>query len=182
MSRSCLRTIWRLVRARMRPMTSRARLPSAAMLSSDARASAMSGGCAASQREHAPALVIIAPSGWLTSWAIDVVSSPSVVRRDTCASSARDVCSAWSCCRSLSSASLRSVMSRTSARLKQVVALTERAAADFDREHGPVAATMPGSNVIVSPPLARSASREMECSSSAASKSRGCMPISWSRA
>ena len=67
----------------MRAMTSRARLPSAAMLSSAARAAAISGGSAASQRAPAPALAIIPPSGWLTSWAIEVVSSPSVVSRDT---------------------------------------------------------------------------------------------------
>ena len=64
-------------------MTSRARLPSATMLSSAERASAIAGGSAASQRAHAPALATIAPRGWLTSWAIEVVSSPSVVRRDT---------------------------------------------------------------------------------------------------
>ena len=88
-------------------MTSRARLPSAAMFSSAARASAISGGSAASQRAPAAALAIIAPNGWLTSWTIEVVSSPSVFTRFACASSASNR-------RSLSrssSARLRSVMS-----------------------------------------------------------------------
>ena len=74
-----MRGTWRFVSARMRAMTSRARLPSAPMLSSAKRASAMSGGSAASQRAPAAALATIAPRGWLTSWAIEVVSSPSVV-------------------------------------------------------------------------------------------------------
>ena len=88
----------------MRAMTSRARSPSAAMLSRVARADTISGGSAASQRAPAPALAIIPASGWLTSWAIEVVSSPSVVSRDTCASSICALASA-SCAR------LSSVMS-----------------------------------------------------------------------
>ena len=54
-SSNSMRGTWRFVSARMRAMTSRARLPSAVMLSSAKRASAMSGGSAASQRAPAAA-------------------------------------------------------------------------------------------------------------------------------
>jgi hypothetical protein len=39
---------------------------------------------------QALALLTIAVSGWLTSWAIDAANSPRVVTRVTCASSAWD--------------------------------------------------------------------------------------------
>jgi hypothetical protein len=73
------------------------------------------GGLAASQRFAAAALATMAARGWFTSWAMEAVSSPIVITRDTRASSARAACSAWSFARTVSSASLRSLISRASA-------------------------------------------------------------------
>src|SRR5271166_2607656 len=78
-----------LASARTRRMTSAARLPSSIMRSTAPRTSSRSGTSRASQRRHAPPLATMAASGWLTSWAIEAVSSPKVVTRVTCASSAR---------------------------------------------------------------------------------------------
>jgi hypothetical protein len=52
------------------------------------RALAVSGGSAVSQRMHAAAFVTIVPSGWLTSRAIETVSSPSGPKRASLARSA----------------------------------------------------------------------------------------------
>src|SRR5882672_2952639 len=90
----------------MRWMTSPARCPSATMASNTSRTCSRSGSAAASQLRHALASATIAASGWLVSCAIDAASSPSVVTRLTCASSACVLCSA-------SSARLRSVMDVT---------------------------------------------------------------------
>src|SRR5262249_37204031 len=76
----------RLARARIRPMMSPARWPSATTRKTDCWARARF--CAASQRRQALALLTMAPSGWLISWAIEAVSSPNVVSRAIWASSA----------------------------------------------------------------------------------------------
>ena len=74
--------------ARTRRITSLARLPSSITHSAERRAPARLGVSWSSQRTQASALAMTAASGWFTSWAMDVVSSPSVVTRVTCASSA----------------------------------------------------------------------------------------------
>ena len=64
-------------------MTAPARWPSSTIPLSASRAFAVSGGVAASQRSAAAAFATIAPSGWLTSWAIEAASCPIVVTRVT---------------------------------------------------------------------------------------------------
>ena len=73
----------RFISARTRPTTAPARWPSSTTPLSASRALAVSGGVAASQRSAAAALATIAPSGWLTSWAIEAASCPIVVTRAT---------------------------------------------------------------------------------------------------
>src|SRR5262249_28530800 len=62
------------------------------------RTSARSSGSLASKRTQAWPLVTMAASGWLISWAMEVVSSPIVVRRATRARSAWAVRTASSAC------------------------------------------------------------------------------------
>lgn len=84
-----------LTSARIRLMTSPARLASLIMRSTDRRAVSRLGVSPASQRKQAFPLLTNPVSGWLTSWAIAAVSSPRVVRRATRASSARACCSSF---------------------------------------------------------------------------------------
>src|SRR6266851_3606999 len=115
--------------ARTRRITSLARLPSLMIHSAARRASSRSGLPRSSQRRQATAALTTAASGWFTSWAIEAVSSPSVVTRVTWASSACAL-------RSVSSACLRSVRSSTKAtpsswRSPNVVEQNRHAAAVF---------------------------------------------------
>jgi hypothetical protein len=64
-------------------MTALARVPAFMMRSSARWARCRFGGLAASQREQDEALVTMPSSGWLTSCAIDAVTSPRVVTRVT---------------------------------------------------------------------------------------------------
>jgi hypothetical protein len=77
------------IMARNRLMTSAARMPLLIMASTELRPLPRLGGSQASQRKQALPWVTNAVSGWLISWAIAAVSSPSVVTRATCARSAR---------------------------------------------------------------------------------------------
>ena len=70
---------------RTRRITSLARLPSPIIHSTERRAPSRSGVSRFSQRRQASALATIPASGWFTSWAMEAVSSPSVVTRITCA-------------------------------------------------------------------------------------------------
>ena len=76
------------------------------MLATAVRVSPRFGFSPARRRKHASPLVTIAASGWVTSWAIEAVSSPTVITRLTCASSA------WARCKP-SSERFRSLRSRT---------------------------------------------------------------------
>ena len=176
-----LRGSWRFVSARIRAMTSRARLPSATMLSSAARASAIAGGSAASQRAPAPALATIAPKGWPTSCAIEVVSSPSVVSRATRASSVRASLqrTVFRPQRFLSELALADVPRER--QVEKLAALFERAGADLDGEHGAVLAPMARLERNDFPCAGALASRPMDGSSRPTSNSRGCIPMSSSR-
>jgi hypothetical protein len=75
--------------ARIRTTTSLPRRPSRTICPIPVRISSKLGTSRFSQRRHAWPLVTMAASGWLTSWAIETVSSPMVVRRATRASSSR---------------------------------------------------------------------------------------------
>ena len=83
-SNSALRTI-----LRMRAMTSLARWSSRLMSARISATSCSLGGSALISISAAPALLWIAPNGWLSSWAIDADSSPIDTRRFMCAISAR---------------------------------------------------------------------------------------------
>ena len=67
--------------SRSRRITSPARFPSRTIRRAASRASSRSGTSLASQRRHALPLLTMPESGWLTSCAIEAVSSPMVVRR-----------------------------------------------------------------------------------------------------
>ena len=123
-------------------MTSLARRPSSPMLSSERRAFAALGGSAESQRTAAAALATMAPSGWLTSWAIEAVSSPIVITRDTRASSVRAASSASSLARTVSSRQLALADVARQRKVQQLVSLLERPGADFDGEQGAVVPSM----------------------------------------
>ena len=77
-----------LTRARIRLITSPARVPSLIMRSTARRAASRFGVSPVSQRKQAFPLLTNPVSGWLTSWAIAAVSSPRVVTRATRVSSA----------------------------------------------------------------------------------------------
>ncbi len=89
---------------RIPPMISLARSASRTIRCTAAIASASSRRSPVSQRRHAWPFATSAASGWFTSWAIEVASSPSAVARVTCA---RSFCARTSAAR----ASLRSVTS-----------------------------------------------------------------------
>ena len=76
-----------LNRARNRVITSDARLPSRMVRLAVSRAPSRFGGSASNIRRHVPALVMMPESGWLTSCAIDAVSTPRLVALATFASS-----------------------------------------------------------------------------------------------
>src|SRR5260370_23383386 len=70
-----------LMSARMRPMTSLARLPSFMIPTSASLTSPKSGGSALIQRRAACAFVTAAGIGWFTSWVIEAVNRPIVATR-----------------------------------------------------------------------------------------------------
>jgi len=72
---------------RSRVITSDARLPSRIVRLAVSRAPSMFGGLASSILRQVPALVMMPESGWLTSCAIDAVSTPRLMTRATFARS-----------------------------------------------------------------------------------------------
>src|SRR5260221_12433057 len=70
-------------RARMRLMTSPARLASRTIRFTASRASSSFGRAVASQSNEASALATTAPRVWLISWAMEAASAPNVVCRVT---------------------------------------------------------------------------------------------------
>jgi hypothetical protein len=98
------------------------------MRSTVARISSGRGVSRASNRRQIWPLVTTAASGWLTSWEIEAVSSPRVITRPTCASSACAFCNA-------SSARCRSNREATDAKARMINVMSAPLAPDgFDRD------------------------------------------------
>jgi hypothetical protein len=85
-----------LNKERNRVITSEARLPSRIVRFAVSRAPSISGGSVPSIRKQVLAFVMMPASGWLTSCAIDAVSTPRLVTLATDASSERTFASASS--------------------------------------------------------------------------------------
>ena len=90
---------WRRNRSRTLCTTSLARTSSRRMSARISRTWSRRGDSASRSISAASAFERIAPSGWFISWEMVAVSSPSVARRDACASSTRLPAASCSACR-----------------------------------------------------------------------------------